>query len=99
MDDDNVVQVKMKYFNKHGVLPWHEGGKELCDLIIDRKKMDEIFGDVELGRIELQLVERFLVGEITCTASEYQLRKMMREHEEEHKNDKRSEAPSKTGTD
>ena len=99
MDDDNVVQVKMKYFNKHGVLPWHEGGKELCDLIIDRKKMDEIFGDVELSRIELQLVERFLIGEITCTASEHQLRKMMRERKEEHKNDKRSETPGKTGTD
>ena len=97
MDDDNVVQVKMKYFNRHGVLPWHEGGKELCDLIIDRKKMDEIFGDVELGRIELQLVERFLVGEITCTASEYQLRKMMDNKRREH--DQRGETSSKTRTD
>ena len=97
MDDDNVVQVKMKYFNRHGVLPWHEGGKELCDLIIDRKKMDEIFGDVELSRIELQLVERFLVGEITCTASEYQLRKMMDNKRREH--DERGETSGKTRTD
>ena len=99
MGDDNVINIKMKYFNKHGVLPWHEGGKELCDLIIDRKKMDEIFGDVELSRIELQLVERFLIGEITCTASEYQLRKMMREHKEEKENDKCSETPSEAGVD
>ena len=99
MDDDNVVSIKMKYFNKHGVLPWHEGGKEFYDLIINRDKMEEVFADVELSRIELQLVERFLIGEITCTASEHQLRKMMREREEEKANDKRSEASCEAGAD
>ena len=77
------VTVKLKYFNEHAVLPWHEGGGELVESIINRDELRKVFGDPEVSRIELTLIERLLISEISCVASEHQLLKMMDNYETE----------------